>query len=65
MPAKPTINLRQLREQRGFTQQQLANKSGLASSQISNIECGQREPSLKSLRKLRRALRCTWDELLG
>lgn len=59
------MNLAKLRASRGWTQHELSVKSGLAASQISNIECGQREPSLKNLRKLKRALKCTWDALLG
>lgn len=49
-------NLRQIREFRGLTQQELADKTGLAASQISNFECGERTPSLKNLVKLCLAL---------
>jgi len=58
------LNLRHCRESFGFTQQELADKAGLAASQISNFECGERTPNLKNLVKLCRALKCTTDHLL-
>lgn len=36
--------LRQLREEKGVTQQQLADALGITKSAISNYECGAREP---------------------
>lgn len=59
------MNLKKLRIRLGLSQSDLARLSGIASSVISNYECGEREPGLKNLRKLRKALDCTWDQLLG
>lgn len=57
-------NLRNLRHDRGLTQQQLATRSKIAASQIGNFECGVRLPNIANLIKLKRALECTYDELL-
>jgi transcriptional regulator with XRE-family HTH domain len=59
------MNLISIRKARQLTQSELAALCGIASSVISNYECGVRDPSLKSLRKIREALDCTWDELCG
>jgi len=58
-------NLKHLREARNLSQSALAAMSGIAATVISNFECGVRKPSYKNLFKLRKALGCTWDELLG
>ncbi len=59
-----THNIKFIREERGLTQAALAEMSGLAASQISNIECGERLPSMVNLIRLRKALGCEWKELL-
>ena len=56
--------LKQKREWRDLTQQELADLAGLAASQISNFECGERTPSLKNLVKLCLALGCAPNDLL-
>lgn len=48
--------VQQRREELGLTQEQLANEAGLHQRWISNVECGWRNPSLLSLRKLAQAL---------
>jgi len=57
-------NLKVVREQRGWTQQDLSAESGIPVTQISNFECGERAPSLKNLIKLCLALKCSPDDLL-
>jgi transcriptional regulator with XRE-family HTH domain len=47
-----TSLLREARERAGLTQQQLAERSGIAQSTISAYESGKREPGLSALRSL-------------
>jgi transcriptional regulator with XRE-family HTH domain len=58
--------LRRQRLQRGFTQTELAERSGVRQSLISRLENGTRDnPSADNLRRLARALGCTTDYLVG
>lgn len=57
--------LRACREAKGWTQFELSLKSGIPAAAISFYECGERGPSIYNLRRLKKALHCTWDELLG
>lgn len=57
--------LRSTRESRGFTQEQLADKSNLQTSAISHFECGRRMPSLANFVALCDALLVSADSLLG
>src|SRR2546423_4738655 len=57
--------LKELRERRGFTQADLANRADMAAASISHFETGQRLPSLDSLVKLADALEVSIDTLLG
>ncbi|MCK5117426.1 MAG: helix-turn-helix transcriptional regulator [Candidatus Aegiribacteria sp.] len=50
-------NLRQLRLERGFTQEKLGDLSGLHRNYISSIERGERNIGLVSMLKLATALR--------
>src|SRR5699024_2091149 len=52
------------RTYRGLTQTQLAEKSGLGQSQVAMIESGEREGTVKVLRKLARALDVDIDDLV-
>lgn len=58
------VNLKKLRENAGITQKQLAEKAGIAVTQISNFECGPRLPNIANLVKIKRALKCSFDDLL-
>lgn len=51
------MRLRQFREKRGWTQETLAKKVGVARVTIARIEIGNRRPSLDLLERLARALR--------
>ena len=51
------------REHRGMTQAELAARSGLSSSYVSQIEAGRRHGSLKVLRRLARALAVDLEDL--
>ena len=54
----------ELREAAGLTQEQLAERSGIAYSTITSIEHGQRFASLGSLKRLAKALKVHPMELL-
>ncbi len=48
--------LKALRAERGLTQRQLSAKSGVAQDAISKLERGEREPQMRTVRKLANAL---------
>lgn len=54
-----------IRESRGITQSDLAERTGLKPSAISHFESGRRRPCLANLVKLADALGCSADVLLG
>lgn len=58
-------NVRAARQARGWTQEELAHRTGLASVQISRIERGRREVRITTLVRLRDALGVSADELLS
>lgn len=53
------------RESRGICQNELAEKSGLTCSAISQLESGLRKPSYESLLKIANALDISCDFLVG
>lgn len=57
-------NLKKARLKRGESQTTLGAKAGLEASHIGHFENERREPNLGNLRKIKKALRCTWEELL-
>ena len=57
--------LRELRLARGYSQQDLANKTGLSKSRISMYELGAREPSLEVLELIGDFFNVDIDYLLG
>jgi transcriptional regulator with XRE-family HTH domain len=57
-------NLRALREEKGWTQEELAEKARLTSVQISRVERGVREVRLTTLLRLIAALETTPGRLL-
>jgi transcriptional regulator with XRE-family HTH domain len=58
-----TILLKQKRTELGFSQEYLAEISGVSKAYISQIETGQRRPSIDVLCKLSKALNCDITEL--
>ena len=56
-------NVRQQREEREWTQEQLAEKADLDQTFISGIERGSRNPTIITVNKLARALKITGSEL--
>jgi len=59
-----TQNIKELRQRRGFSQEELAEKSGLSIRTIQRIENGETEPRGDSLKRLSGALGVTPDDLV-
>lgn len=57
------LNVRQRREAREFTQEKLAERAGLDATYISGIERGLRNPGIKNVARLAKALGLTTAEL--
>lgn len=53
----------EIREKKGLSQQQLADKAFLSKALITHIETGKRYPSDKALQKIVEALEITEDEI--
>ena len=49
-------NVRRIRQERGWTQEQLAERSGFTQQYLSGLESGQRNPTIVSLYELAVAL---------
>ena len=58
-------NIRQLREMRGMTQQQMAKLSGVPRPTWANLESGAANPTLSVLTKVATALQVTLEELVS
>ncbi len=57
--------LRTFREQKGWSQRELARRSGLGLSQIHNYEAGKSDPSSSNLKSMADSLDVSTDFLLG
>lgn len=57
--------LKSLREEKGLTQVQLSELTGITTRQIQKYESGQSRPRLDAADKLAKALNVSTDELLG
>lgn len=57
-------NLRKLREQKGWSQEDLAEESGLHRTYISGLERGIRNPTIEIIQKIAIALRIIPADLL-
>jgi transcriptional regulator with XRE-family HTH domain len=57
-------NVNRLRMAGALTQEALAEKADLSRRYLQEIEGGTKSPTVPMLSKLRRALDCSWDELL-
>lgn len=57
-------HLRKLREAQGLSQEELANRSGIAFSQIGRFEWGARSPTLNTLAALAKGLQVNPKDLL-
>ena len=59
------MKLKEIREKEGYSQRELALKTGLAPQNMSRYESGQVEPNIETLIKLAHFLHVTLDELVG
>ncbi len=57
-------NLRRVREERGLTQERLAEISGFSQQYISGLEGGKRNPTIVTIYEFSRALKVDYLELL-
>jgi DNA-binding XRE family transcriptional regulator len=57
-------NVARLRQQATLTQEQLAEKVGIAARYLQDIEAGKQCPSLQVLVGIRAAVKCSWEALL-
>jgi transcriptional regulator with XRE-family HTH domain len=58
-------NVRRLRNAAGFTQAKLAERVDLELRTIQKFEAGEINIPLTTLHRVRRALGCSWEALLG
>jgi len=65
MGEKFNENLRTFRENKNFSQKEIAEKLGVAKSTYSLYESGNREPSVENIKKIADALDVSVDELFG
>jgi transcriptional regulator with XRE-family HTH domain len=59
-----SMKLKQLREARGWTQEQLAEKAGVSRAYVARLEIGRHDPPLSMLEKLAAALKVKVGKLL-
>ncbi|MFH1066658.1 MAG: helix-turn-helix transcriptional regulator [bacterium] len=57
-------NVCRLRVARGLTQEQLVEKADISRTYLQNIEAGQKNPTINVITRLKKALKCSWEELL-
>ncbi len=57
-------NLRDAREKLGLTQEQVAQRSGVHSTEVSRIEGGRRDPKVSTLERLAKAVEVKPGRLL-
>jgi transcriptional regulator with XRE-family HTH domain len=58
-------NIASLRKQRHLTQETLAEKAGTSTRYVQSVEAGEYFPSLPTLARLKKALRCKWNEMFA
>ena len=56
--------IKKLRLEKGWSQERLAKEAGLAQSFIHAVETGKKSPTMRSLRKIARALEVPIEELI-
>lgn len=57
-------SVRDLRNQKGWTQQRLAHEAGITQATVSTLEAGRRQPNMDSLQKIAKALGVSIDGLI-
>ena len=58
-------NLARVRSARGMTQEELAERADIHARYLQKLEAGTGHPSLVVFGRLKRALGCEWNDLLG
>jgi transcriptional regulator with XRE-family HTH domain len=58
-------NLRNARKKLGLTQEDVAERSGVHSTEVSRIEAGKRDPRVSTLRRLAKAVEVEPGQLLA
>ena len=58
------VKLRNLREEKGLTQEMFADKIIVTKNMIIQYECGAKQPSVARLRKMAECLGCSMDDLV-
>jgi len=61
---KLAARLKALRERRGLSQEQLAEKAGLSRPHLARLETAKQDPTLSTIEKLAKALKVKPAELL-
>lgn len=60
----PVLKLKEIRNEKGFTQQKLAEASGVSVNNIARLETGDlKNPTVATISKLAHALGCTIEAL--
>ncbi|MEG1894596.1 MAG: helix-turn-helix domain-containing protein [Oscillospiraceae bacterium] len=57
------VKLQKIREGRGYTQQSFSEAIGISRSHYSQIETGEKEPSLRVGLKIKRMLKYEYDDI--
>ena len=65
MKGSITNNIRVFRKKKGFTQAELSKEAELSRNTIVNFETGRRDPRIKDLRKIAKALNVSVEELIS
>jgi XRE family transcriptional regulator, regulator of sulfur utilization len=65
LPGRLGRNIRQLREARGFTQQQMAQMAGVPRATWANLESGSANPTLSVLDRVAHAFQVSLEELVS
>lgn len=59
------IRLQHIMYDKDISQSELARRVGVSRSCMNNWYWGIRNPNIEALKRIRRALGCEWDELMG
>lgn len=59
------VNLKQVREEAGLTQEQLAAECNVIRQTISNIECGISRPSVETAKLIAKVLDISWTDFFS
>ena len=57
--------LRKLRKDRGWSQEEMAHRAGIAMRYVSLLECNKRQPTISTLHLLSKAIGITMAEFVG